>query len=198
MSNKQKAKPDLNADLLVRFALGFHDVAHRVGLELRGKTDFSFNGIAPAAVNFALAAELYLKALHILNNSRPNDTHELWKLFKDLPEPVRVYVEQEYSRLHPIKKGELKAMTIVLSRASAKEEPNELFPTPSTVRLLLVGHNHAFTNWRYLHEFNTNGYAYNFDFHAMNIFCDVVRDYVVELLNKRKPHFIPERQPPEE
>ena len=179
---------EMNADLLYRMASGFHKVGVDAAWQLRGTGSDAFRMIGPAAVNLALAAELYLKAVHLLNARRPPSTHELWKLFRTLPKFSVDLLNSRYSQALATTDDELKSIHMVISRGS--DSASKGFPpTPDTVRLLLESHNHAFISWRYLHEFSSKGYAYQFDFHAIHVFCGVINSHVISLLNARPPHF---------
>ena len=183
-----RQEAEMNADLLCRMASGFHKTGVDAAWRLRGTGPDAFRMIGPAAVNLALAAELYLKAVHLLNGRRPLDTHELWKLFKTLPRLTAELLGLNYTQALATTDDELKSMHMLISRAS-EDEKKEFPPAPDTVKLLLVCHNHAFTSWRYLHEFSSKGYAYHFDFHAMHVFCGVLNAHVSNLLNARTRYF---------
>ena len=111
----------MNADLLCRMASGFHKTGVDAAWRLRGTGPDAFRMIGPAAVNLALAAELYLKAVHLLNGRRPLDTHELWKLFKTLPRLTVELLGLNYSQALATTDDELKSMHMVVSRASEGE-----------------------------------------------------------------------------
>jgi len=179
---------EMNADLLYRMASGFHKVGVDAAWQLRRTGSDAFRMIGPAAVNLALAAELYLKAVHLLNARRPLGGHELWKLFRTLPRLTVESLSIRYSQALATSDDELKSIHMVVSRGS-DSDGKSFPPTPNTVRLLLEGHNNAFVSWRYLHEFSSKGYAYHFDFHAMHVFCGVLNYHLVDLLNARPPHF---------
>lgn len=183
-----RQEADMNADLLFRMACGFHQIGIHSASLMQNSGAKSFTMIGPAAVNFALASELYLKAAHLLNSSRPSDTHELWKLFKTLPRITMELIEQEYVQQLSTKPDLLKSIHMTISRGSGDSQKEFPLP-PDTIKKLLVHHNHSFVNWRYLHEFTSKGYDYHFDFHEMNIFCEVIKTHIINLLNSINPHF---------
>ena len=183
-----RQEADMNADLLFRMACGFHHTGiYSAGL-LQNSGTKPFTMIGPAAVNFALATELYLKAIHLLNKIRPSDTHELWKLFKTLPRITMELIEREYIQQLSTKPDLLKSIHMTVSRGA--EDAQKEFPmSPDTVKKLLVRHNHSFISWRYLHEFTSKGCDYHFDFHEMDIFCTALNAHIIKLLSARIPHF---------
>ena len=183
-----RQEAEMNADLLCRMASGFHKTGGDAAWRLHGTGPDAFRMIGPAAVNLALAAELYLKAVHLLNARRPLDTHELWKLFKTLPRLTVELLGINYTQALATTKDELKSMHIAISRGNDSKK-NDFPPTPDTVKLLLVMHNHAFISWRYLHEVSGKSQPYHFDFHAMHVFCGVLNTHVSNLLNARTSHF---------
>ena len=179
---------DMNATLLYRMAAGFHNAGLNSAWEYQKHDSMAFSMIGPAAVNLALAIELYLKALHIVNASRPPGTHELWKLFKTLPLPTMLSLEQKYKDVLPTKDDQLKAIRMTISRVGEQQKAKPA-PSSATVKELLIGHNHSFMNWRYLHEFSNKGYDYHFDFNAIHVFGEILNTHVSQMLNKRPPNF---------
>jgi HEPN domain-containing protein len=183
-----RQEAEMNADLLYRMASGFHKVGVDAAWQLRGTGADAFRMIGPAAVNLALAVELYLKAIYLLNARRPPGVHELWKLFSTLPNSTVELLDKNYSQAFAITDNELKSMHMVIAKGN-EEEKKDFPPTPNTVELLLKCHNHAFISWRYLHEFSSKGTAYHFDYHAMHVFCGILNSHIISLLNARPPHF---------
>ena len=178
----------MNADLLYRMAVGFNEVGIKAAWQLRGNGADAFRMIGPAAVNLALATELYLKTIHLLNARRPPGIHDLWKLFNALPALTIDLLEKRYGEALAVAKDELKSMHMRIVRGNEEEKP--VFPpAPVTVKVLLERHNHAFTSWRYLHEFSSKGYEYHFDYHEMHVFCGVLNAHAADLLNARPPRF---------
>lgn len=54
-----------------------------------------------AATNLALSIELYLKAIMISHNEEFEKTHDLYILFNELPDPVKVKIKEEYKAYNP-------------------------------------------------------------------------------------------------
>lgn len=183
-----RQEAEMNADLLYRMASGFHKVGIDAALQLRGTGSDAFRMIGPAAVNLALATELYLKTIHLLNARRPPGVHELWKLFSVLPSPTVELLNKAYSQDFATADDQLKSMHMVVSKVN-EEEKKDFPPTPDTIELLLKCHNHAFISWRYLHEFSSKRTAYHFDYHAMHVFCGVLSSHIASLLKARPAHF---------
>jgi HEPN domain-containing protein len=183
-----RQEAEMNADLLYRMASGFHKVGIDAAWQLRGTGSDAFRMIGPSAVNLALATELYLKAIYLLNARRPPGVHELWKLFSALPIPTIELLNKEYTQVFATTDDQLKSIHMVVARVN-EEEKKDFPQKPDTIEILLKCHNHAFISWRYLHEFSGKGTAYHFDYHAMHVFCVVLNSHIASLLTKRLPHF---------
>ncbi|MBT2558211.1 hypothetical protein J7E24_10480, partial [Hymenobacter sp. ISL-91] len=173
---------------LYRMATGFHQVGLNSAWAIRKHDATAFMMIGPAAVNLALAIELYLKAIHSLSASRPPNTHELWRLFKTLPQLTMLSLGQKYKDILPTKVDQLKAIHMTLKQGGEQHKAKPI-PSSTTVKELLTAHNHSFMNWRYLHEFSSKGYDYHFDFHAIDVFGEILNSHIAQLLKLRPPHF---------
>lgn len=68
-----------------------------------------------SATNIALAIELYLKALWILVAKRVPNEHNLWTLYKHLPQDLRQKIEEAYSQVPTRPEFEAVALEIVVA-----------------------------------------------------------------------------------
>ena len=124
-------------------------------------------------------AELFLKGLILLIKKKHSGGHYLKSLFKDLPEPIRIQIEERYKYYHQMDKEnkELGAYKIVVSK-STKENNENKGSDNYDLEQLLATHNKGFENWRYLHEISQGGYVYEIDFNSLNCFIKAIIDTI--------------------
>lgn len=95
------------------------------------------------AILGALALEVHLKALHAKCYGRSPQKHQLWSLYKRLPEQVKNDAEREYTALSALQ-------TQVTSSVKM------------TLRDTLIEADNALERWRYAYEGTAGRYSYNF------------------------------------
>ena len=78
----------------------------RETLPQRLKEDFG--GLVASATNLTLALELYLKSLRIVLGLSVPQHHNLWDLYKAVPQGYKTQIEQRYEKLRQNKKGEIR------------------------------------------------------------------------------------------
>jgi HEPN domain-containing protein len=145
---------------------GFFNVAARffgalpAGLNESARAAVEQKGeLAAAATALALSIELYLKALAIRCGQRPLRTHDLGKLFSELPNELRSSIETAYTDVCNRKPRDAPA-TLELFVTTTPFPPTEAevaalqqrTPDNASVRCLLNNEKDAFRNWRYVYE----------------------------------------------
>lgn len=164
-----------SAHMLAANANEFHQVGY--GLAARIKSALvtkGFEVMVPAAVNFSLASELYLKAVHTMTGRPAAEIHKLWELFRTLPEFLRIQFENKYKEA--IDANQIKPLEI-LPNGNAQID---------NIETLLLKHNDSFVQWRYVHEIKKTNHTYSFDFPRMHIFCQVLNEHTCSLMGNRQ------------
>jgi HEPN domain-containing protein len=135
--------------------------------------------VIAAATEMCLAVELYLKAIWIRLGLDVPDTHNLWKLFKDLPssefaEVIYQVYEKQNAELPP---GGPALARLYLSVGT--EEDHELErPELHSVKDVLKYCEDGFVTWRYLFEKGEHGktLAFDFPFARLKIIAQILRN----------------------
>lgn len=133
--------------LLDRLAAGLEEGAHAA-------TDAA--SVFSVATNVALALELYLKAIRIGLKMTSPDTHNLWALYKSLPNEVKTKLEAGYdARVAELLPTQQFDLNICVQRGGSPSDPFE-FPTREARSKLLPAlikrSAFMFVAWRYVHE----------------------------------------------
>lgn len=165
---------------LIDLAEGFYQVGYQLAKFIHQEKSYNgFVGIAPAVVNFNLAAELYIKSIIAIQFKRRILGHNLIKLYKELPASVKRQLEKNYTELKETRKKELTRFRVVITRADINtDSPNEPM-VYNSISELLLNHQDAFEKWRYLHEIGNNDKIdYEYDFHSMDCFINAIKDYI--------------------
>lgn len=145
---------------------GFFNAARRFfgklprGLNESVQAAFERRGeLAAAATSLGLAIELYLKALAIRSGKRPVKTHDLTKLFGELPLELQNSIEVGYAKFSAntsqdtISAIEMFVTTTPCLPTEAEEMALRRHVRDcKTVRSLLESEKDAFKNWRYVYE----------------------------------------------
>ena len=180
-------------DYLFHIAQGFYEVGLHVAYQVnKDNTVKGFQRIAPAVVNFTFAVELMLKGLHSLTTRMDLKGHKLWDLYKHLSQDLKEKIEDKYNIYKTLKSDNLPAFRIVMTKESEKEKENDTDDTNENISLrdLLIIHNDAFEEWRYLYEVPPNGYKYEFNFKLMDAFIKSLIEVINDVKSKRGPSFI--------
>jgi len=77
-------------------ANAFFQAGSRCATEVKVSPTVYICLIAPAAVCYAFAIEVYLKLLLKLNNIKVRNTHNILGLYKSLPEDIRNKIAEQY------------------------------------------------------------------------------------------------------
>ncbi len=174
--------PKFSIDL----AEGFYQVGYQLAKFIHKEKSYNgFVGLAPAVVNFNLAAELYIKSIFAIQFKRRLLGHKLLKLYKELPADVKNQLERYYAKLKKTRKKELTSFRIVITPAHINtdnpQEPKEYH----SISELLLNHQDAFEKWRYLHEIGKNDKIdYEYDFHSMDCFINGIKTYMHSISKK--------------
>lgn len=190
-------KPDTDKsripDYLFHVAQGFYDVGLQLAHYIKKEESIKgFQRIAPAAMNFTFAVELLLKGLHSLTTRMNLKTHKLWDLYEQLPSDIKQRIEDKYNIYKSLKFDDLTAIRTVVTPNNEKgnEEKTNNTNIISDLRDLLLIHNNAFEDWRYLYEVQPNGYMYEYNFKLMNAFIKSLGEVINETKSGLKPSFI--------
>jgi hypothetical protein len=146
------------------------------------------------AVNLSLAAELCLKAALICLGVRPQKTHDLGRLYGQLPTQVRDSLSSEfdgYLEQVPEESSAFQGLTFsygpdterLLSKARARRDHSQTNPPLEGV---LRSHADTFQLWRYTHEVPRSGEAaYQYDFYRVMCATDLLRQVAEQIAEKR-------------
>jgi len=171
----------------IDLAEGFYQVGFQLAKFIHKEQSYNgFVGIAPAVVNFNLAAELYIKSIFAIQFKRRILGHSLFKLYKELPIIVKNQLEINYKELKKTQKKELTSFRIRITPANDNTDgPNEP-KAYNTISDLLLNHQDAFEKWRYLHEIGDNNkIEYEYDFHSMDCFINAIKTYQYSNFKKK-------------
>jgi hypothetical protein len=182
-------------DMLLHSAQGFYSVGLQAASEvLKDDKIFGYQILAPAAVNFGFAIELFLKALLLSTTKMQIEGHELLKLYKHLPEAVKVQIEARYSKHISLDEDgkEIRSLKMVVYRGNQQKDPTTKSEDKS-LKAILKKHNRTFDNWRYLYEVGEDGYELDIDFRSLHCLIKAL----IETINAtpRKHQFFIEPKP---
>lgn len=137
------------------------------------------------ATNIALALELYLKAIRIGLKMTSPDTHNLWALYKSLPNEVKTRLEAEYdARVAERLPTQLFDLNICIQRGGKPSDPIEFPKHEERSKLLpaLIKRSaFMFVAWRYVYESvpPTQKYAFfSFEHSHLRIACETLLTFL--------------------
>lgn len=132
-----------------------------------------------AASNMSLAAELYLKTIHIVNGKRIKG-HGLATLYAELPRSQQDAIDAEYTRRlehEPHTKGGLNSFVLRLEPGEGDSETTRQATDVSTAVDLFRLHDRSFELWRYVFEVDTaNPTDLEYRFDAVAVMLSVLHD----------------------
>lgn len=148
-----------------------------------GLDDKDISLLVAGATNIIFSIELYLKAFHYLNNNGEHPAeHDIWKLFKNLPQNSKEEIEREFDK-HSDKEGPLGSFVFTNISQSSKEEYKKLSDDVNKMDLkkTLLKHANGFLDWRYAHQ---QKYERNFhiDFGSLERLVQALRKIMIERL----------------
>jgi hypothetical protein len=153
--------------------------------------------IVSGAVNLSLAAELSIKAALICIGAKPKRTHNLAKLYDQLPMKAQEFLSAEFDAYldrNPEDECIFHSLTLSFSpdpqrliREARDRQQTE--KARSTLASVLRNHADTFQLWRYIHEMPESREAtYGYDFRQMVCATDILRQFAVQLSEKRGFH----------
>jgi len=189
----KKKKENTNFQFAIDVAQGFYSTGITLAKESKKPTEKGYIWIPPGVVNLSFATELLLKATIFYDLRKRAFGHKLFELYKSLSEETRLKIEEYYAIHREINEKEkpLPSYKIIISEEGYQKKKNisKVNSEKSNfqeIRNLLEIHSEAFENWRYLYEFGSEGYSYEFDFNAMDAFYKALIDILRDLLLDKK------------
>jgi hypothetical protein len=175
--------PKFSIDL----AEGFYQVGYQLAKFIHNEKSYNgFVGLAPAVVNFNLAAELYIKSIFAIQFKRRILGHKLLKLYRELPASVKSQLERIYDESKKTRKKELTSFRITITPAHINTDGPKEPKVYNTISDLLLNHQDAFEDWRSLHEIGKkDNIDYEYDFHSMDCFINGIKTYMHSISNKK-------------
>lgn len=155
--------------------------------QVRQVEDKDFGGMIASATNLAFAIELYMKALRILNQLGPMRTHDLAKLYMNLPEELRQAIKATYDaaqkKLDPSQPA--RALTVTISHRDAPQEDRVRIPTSmfdASLRAVLERSRALFDEWRYLYDQGEPGKVKQvyYEYQWLEAAADALRQHVTQ------------------
>ena len=147
-------------------------------------------GMIASAVNLAFAVELYLKGLRIIHKVPTRITHELDRLYLDLPADLRRTIEEEYGRVVVAQDQPLSLGLSISPKGTTLAQRMDLPPPPTdhTLVAVLQRSRDVFEVWRYLYEQGAPGTVTRraYEFYFLGIAADVLRAHVKRGLEEWK------------
>ena len=125
-----------------------------------------------SATTLALGVELYLKALRMRASLPIPKTHHLFALYQDIPQEMKIPIEDLYEKTRPTVIGKTAGFEICIECGSVPPEVIKQWqektsnPKPdNSFKAVLERSSDAFQTWRYLHEGGRDGelMVYSFD-----------------------------------
>ena len=141
----------------------------------------------------ALAVELYLKTLQILLDVPVPTTHHLWRLYQHVPVELQQSIKAQYDQVNRVPTNSVDSLTLALgggTRPADAVHPDiapTSSPVPYDLKAVLIRSSDAFQTWRYLHEQEQAGVAFEYEFRRLNLICEIVRQHVMERLPASQP-----------
>ncbi|MBI2862013.1 MAG: hypothetical protein HYX89_04255 [Chloroflexi bacterium] len=134
--------------------------------------------LVSSATNLALALEIYLKTLRAQLGMPVPRTHDLSKLYDDLPDAVRTEIEAEYDMAsRSLRRGDRVAITVAKGpRTTPHWQPYG--KDRQGLAGLLKRSRHVFESWRYIYEFEPqdSGYQFHeFEYRLLVLACEAVK-----------------------
>jgi hypothetical protein len=180
-------------DYLLHIAQGFYDIGFNAAYNVHVDNSVKgFQRLPAAVVNFNFAVELMLKALHLFTTGKNLEGHEIWVLFKHLPQETKIEIESRFEEFRKQKNEKLSSYRVKLTRGDNEEKVNKNTENLS-LKDFLVLHNHSFVNWRYLYEIQEEGYLYEYNFKQMDDFVKALIETINDRRSKRPPSMLLEK-----
>jgi hypothetical protein len=156
-------KRDYNISLMS--ARSFYQLAvpflQKIGVdqECHKKAVADLGGLISSATNMAFSIEMYLKTLRLMSGLSVPQTHDLWVLFKHLPEQLKNALSNQYEHLKSLSPPEaIQALQILMTPTEKQNLKDDFDKNDEKRRLdnslkgVIKRNKSAFENWRYIYE----------------------------------------------
>lgn len=147
-----------------------------------------------SATELTLAVELYLKILWMRLGLNVPETHDLWSLFKNLPnEQLRTSIIKAYDNSNPVTGSEVASLELAISVGPFQEDQMQAAETERTkkkhgpsLKAVLLRCSNGFQAWRYLHEQGKPGQVrlVEYEFARLDTIAEVVRAHGAQGLGR--------------
>lgn len=111
----------------------------------------AIGALVTSAANLAFALELYLKALRKRLGLPSIATHDLWKLYRELPADTKSRIEAHYDHVRSTIPHQLRAITIAKGPLQ-RPDWEKLDRKSEALEPVLKRSRDAFSSWRYIFE----------------------------------------------
>jgi len=141
------------------------------------------------ATNLAFAVELYMKALRIIYEQGPKRTHDLGKLYADLPLRLWRSIETAYEAApKPDVTRYATSLGISITHKDASPEERATIPrgeADESICAVLERSSNVFENFRYLYDQGEPGRVTRlpFEYYYLGVAADALRAHVVQGLS---------------
>jgi len=148
-----------------------------------------------SATTLALAIEIYLKALRILVGMNPSSDHNLWALYKKLPQQLKDLIEASYNKLNSEERTDADGVLLALYGGPMTEEVlQQIKATPAPnggtdLKSVLLNAGDAFVTWRYLYEKGQPGkiQLFEYGYKRLDFIASALREYTMNGIAQPRP-----------
>lgn len=140
-----------------------------------------------AATNLVFSIELYFKSLTIKTGRPYINTHNLLKLFQNLPEKLQNSIQSGYEermKQLSLPEGESIALEIWITKEKFEEKQfnkiSSLKDPENSIIVLLENEQDAFRTWRYLYEFDKNEkyLKYKLEYKRLCVLANIIQSHI--------------------
>lgn len=139
------------AEAYYRLAKPF--IAKIPGLDTSGtRATATIGDLVACATNLPLAIEIVLKALLASTGKPQGATHDLQRLYSDLPSELQTECQRRYVALLRALKPTRVAITLAIAASNSEPPWNDVHEDPTLLANLLERSKDVFLAWRYIYE----------------------------------------------
>ena len=202
MRKKPEQKKNRDFRFAFKCAQSFFDLSkpflEEVGADLNGGVLVAAQdpgALVSAATNLSLSLELFIKSLRIGLGLSVSDTHNLWALYKSLPNNVKQIIEYKYNqKVSSTPKENVLKLNVAYEHDSTGDGPKApVFPKHQSLsteaKPLLKRSSNAFVTWRYIYESVKPGERYFFialEYSHLILLLESIKEYIQENDPKNK------------
>lgn len=180
-----------SGDAFRHLAQQFVDRIRRDGIGAKGLAPEDIGNMIASATTLALSVELYLKALQLLEGLVPPTDHDLWALFKRLPNDLKKSIERQYEILNSSMGAGIDMIAVQISvgpfreeeiaRADAADDRGRVISEGKSLESVLKRNKSAFLAWRYLYEKGNSGRIITFVYEFSDLGCaaESIRQHIL-------------------